>query len=136
MTRPAPMADGTLAALAKRVEAEPVERRLWVDAFHALRPGFHGPGVFTYAVEWQCFLAFLDVGVYLDAADMLRPEGWLPFYLEQYPKDAAVERLQGLVRFGLAKGTLLAAGEAHSPHAEARARLVAALRARDTDGGR
>lgn len=64
-----------------------------------------------------------------DAAAMLMPEGWMLFYLEQYPDDCAVESRRGVVRFGVAKGRILAESEASGHHAEARARCAAALRA-------
>lgn len=133
MTRPAPMADGTLAALAKRVEAEPASADLWLNCCLAVFPEKRDPVTHfqqpdaTVDLPFTRFALLHRIGAYLDAADMLRP---------------STHRFVRIAHHGDHVHCLLDAEEGETieglaydgEHMEARARLAAALRARDAGG--
>lgn len=128
MTRPAPMADGTLAALAKRVEAEEPSVLLWSEAIGAAL----GPPQGKEDIELRArYFGLTMYGAYLDAADILRPEGWT-IWIDALDSGTSISATIIKLDGDVLKGKGIASGT----HAEARARLAAALRARDAPGDR
>lgn len=112
-----------LSALADRVEREEPSSKLWCDALYATMPLDLTEAIAKLNDGRETrFFALVKMGAYLDAAAMLMPEGWSiditggseGFEVELWKPDANGE---------------LVAAEAEGPHAEARARLAAALRA-------
>ncbi len=130
-----------LLELAERVEREEPGRELWRDAFELTNPEPAPPiidGQFTaYWTAWSGlstrFNWLLGVGAYLDAADMLRPVDM------EYQSTCGPSGVRTVIlyrRQGPGKlYTDAAEGMADGPHAEARARLAASLRAVAAGGG-
>lgn len=125
MTRP-------LDDLAARVEAEPVSYDLWIEAA-ITTSRYVGKDHWTPRQQDR-FHDLAALGAYLDAADMLRPAATLLVV-----QNIGRERLSACIsqHVGPSKQAHCS-GEAEGPHAEARARLAAALRARarSTPGAR
>ena len=127
------MAD--LEALAKRVEAEEPHKQLWTEALYATLP-LDATDEIALANDMKesRFYVLLNVDAYLDAADMLRPEGWCVYRLHSMGDDAQAILVQmdtdepGEIRRD-------ALSSVQGPHAEARARLAAALRAIKMEAG-
>ncbi len=123
------MTPAHLLALADQVEAEPASMDLWwsvfVDFLGIVKPP---------PMDGRRFSMLLDIGAYLDAADMLRPKGWL-IDVSEWPAGSYDTFEARLVResdydakHNIAE-TEVRATVKRGPHAEARARLAAALRA-------
>lgn len=93
MTRPDPMADGTLAALAKRVETEEPSYDLWRAVFLAVRPQPRITGCLS-GNDWDSASRRFDFLIihraYLDAADMLRVPGWTIYEVVELGDKVAV----------------------------------------------
>lgn len=121
------MVASDLEALAKRAEAEeiaPAIPFLWNDAAKLAWPKYNLHGADN---DKFCeFRRLYDAGAYLDAADMLRPEGWQCDVLSSIDQGVAWTRVE-LWRPDEVEEAI---GWVTGPHAEARARLAAALRAR------
>lgn len=108
-----------LEKLAERVEREPVSKEfwssIWADHFD------------HEEVDGDRFYLLLCAGAWRDAAAMLMPEGWF-CDLDDQGNGEVVARVweldHGVEHIGAASG----------PHAEARARCAAALRARAIAG--
>ena len=107
-----------LMALAERAEREPASVELWIVIYQMLRPNDESPDAGRFAM-------FVLAGAYLDAADMLRPN---PANLTatNVAWDSFTVRI---ATYGDDRRPIAVTALAHGPHAEARARLAAALRA-------
>lgn len=119
-----------LADLATRVEAEEPNYDLWIHA---------GSEISEAGRPWDRFCELCLVGAWRDAAAMLMPAGWL-VDISEWPSCSydtfecrLVREADYDARANISKTEVLASAK-RGPHAEARARLAAALRAHDTAG--
>jgi hypothetical protein len=109
-----------LLELAERVESEPASMEMWFAAWLST-------GRMLSLDDGPKFANLVIAGAYLDAADMLRPLDWRINWVST--------ATSGHVGVSLKLyGETVTAG-ADGPHAEARARLAANLRAVAAGGG-
>ena len=114
-----------LLALAERVEREPVGIDLWYTAYQSALGKKWPEGGTPASIDRMRFMSFCQSAAWLDAADMLRPVGWVWLNHEIQPGEWSAI----LVTDPSGNAGLKCDGTASGPHAEARARLAAALRA-------
>lgn len=108
----------TLADLAAQIEAEPPNYSLWADAWVLVQE-------YRYDDDrWRTFDRYLRMEAWLSAAAMLMSPPWLVFDVCQDFDDGAFD-----VMLYVDRTNITVSGRASGPHAEARARLAAALRA-------
>jgi hypothetical protein len=130
MTPSAPTKAQALMALAQRLESEEPSGRLWCDALYATLPLDATEAIAKLNDESEMrFIALTKIGAWRDAAAMLMPEDGrteISFVMNEAGNDEVtiVDIIQ-TISWGY-----LGNGRAEGPHAEARARLAAALRAR------
>lgn len=122
------MTPADIEALVRRVVREEPSRELWDEAWCFVHPESRNKSLYLQ------FWTFCSMDAWRDAAAMLVPEGWL-FDISEWPAGSYDTFEARLVResdydakANISETEVLATVK-RGPHAEARARLAAALRA-------